>query len=52
VADDDEGLTPIETEPMTGDDKSTDDALLGIETEYETRSQDGAVRSRITIDGD
>jgi hypothetical protein len=42
VADDDEGLEPIETEPMTGGDESDDDSMLGIGTEYETRSADGA----------
>jgi hypothetical protein len=43
----DEGLEPIETEPLTGSD-DVDDSLLGIETETEIRSGDlgGITRER------
>jgi hypothetical protein len=42
VSDEDEELEPIETKPIWGGDTSDDedDVLKGIETDYETRSND------------
>jgi hypothetical protein len=41
---DDEGLEPIETEPLTGSDE-VDDSLMGIDTDAEFRSGDlGGIR--------
>jgi hypothetical protein len=42
MADEDEELEPIETKPIWGGDTSDDedDVLKGIETDYETRSND------------
>ena len=37
MPDEDEGLEPIETEPITGGDE-VDDSILGIETDEEFRT--------------
>ncbi|MFL5924557.1 MAG: hypothetical protein ACJ743_09990 [Gaiellaceae bacterium] len=44
MGDDEEGLEPIETEPLTGSDE-VDDSLLGIETNEEFRTGSSAAKT-------